>query len=190
MNTKINILIVEDEIIIAKHIEQILLLNDFKLIKIASNYRKAIKTLDESIIDLVLCDVNLGEEKNGIDLLEESRKKNNIPFIFITAYNDSDTIKRINDNNVSYYITKPFTEKQLISTLKLVMENLPDKDKVTKREIEIIKLLSKGFSSKKIAEELFISFNTVEAHRKNMLKKLDCKNTTELVFTAASKKWI
>lgn len=52
---------------------------------------------------------------------------------------------------------------------------------LTKREKEIIKLLSQGLTAQAIAEELFISFNTVRTHRKNILAKTNCQNTTELI---------
>ena len=54
----------------------------------------------------------------------------------------------------------------------------------SKREIEILKLVSLGFSSKKIGEQLFISSHTVDTHRRNMLKKTGKKDSTELVFYA------
>lgn len=52
---------------------------------------------------------------------------------------------------------------------------------LTSREMEIVKLLAKGSNAKEIAEKLNLSFNTVRTHRKNMLSKTDCTNTTELV---------
>lgn len=54
----------------------------------------------------------------------------------------------------------------------------------TKRELELLNLLSQKLSSKEIAEKLFISPNTVDTHRRNMLRKANCKNTTELLFWA------
>ncbi|MFC3416269.1 response regulator transcription factor [Algoriphagus hitonicola] len=54
--------------------------------------------------------------------------------------------------------------------------------KISQRESEIIKLLAQGHSTKSISEQLHISFNTVESHRKNLLHKLEAKNTAELVY--------
>ncbi len=64
-------------------------------------------------------------------------------------------------------------------------------DKIfTKREIEIIKLLGKGYSTKKIAENLFISPLTVETHRKNILEKSGCKNSVVLISRGITEGWI
>lgn len=73
---------------------------------------------------------------------------------------------------------------------KLLKENLYLKNKnklavLSKREKEILKLISKGLSSKEIAETLIVSFHTIETHRKNILKKLNFKNVAELVSFAA-----
>lgn len=54
--------------------------------------------------------------------------------------------------------------------------------KLTNREKEVAELLAKGLSTKIISEQLCISFNTVESHRKNLLQKLEAKNTAELIY--------
>jgi len=99
-------------------------------------------------------------------------KKNQPEEVFVNAINLSE---RIN------------TEHQLA---ELVKENKRLKNKLalnllTKREKEIIKLISNGLSSKKIAEELELSFYTVETHRKNILHKIELKNTAELIRFAS-----
>ena len=58
---------------------------------------------------------------------------------------------------------------------------LRSNSKLTSREIEVLKYLSKGYNTKEISEKLFISFNTVETHRKNLLRKFDVKNTASLL---------
>jgi DNA-binding NarL/FixJ family response regulator len=60
-------------------------------------------------------------------------------------------------------------------------EDQPDINVLTNREMEIIRFLKKGYSSKEIANELFLSIKTVEAHRNNILKKLKLKNTAALI---------
>lgn len=70
-----------------------------------------------------------------------------------------------------YFLAKP-ERYQLILT----------KNKISTREKEVAQLLSQGHSSKSISEQLHISFNTVESHRKNLLEKLEAKNTAELVY--------
>ncbi|MFD2201252.1 helix-turn-helix transcriptional regulator [Shivajiella indica] len=59
---------------------------------------------------------------------------------------------------------------------------LQNKNKISEREKEVALLLSQGYSTKNISDQLHISFNTVESHRKNLLQKLAAKNTAELVY--------
>lgn len=61
---------------------------------------------------------------------------------------------------------------------------------LSKREIEIVKLLSQGYSSKCIADKLHISFNTVNTHRQHMIRKTNTKNTGELIQLAGGRGWI
>ena len=60
-----------------------------------------------------------------------------------------------------------------------------DKLNFTKREIEIVRLLANGLSTQEVADKLFLSFYTIETHRKNLLNKLNLRNTAELVKYAA-----
>ena len=65
---------------------------------------------------------------------------------------------------------------------KQVQTNIPcNKDNLTEREIEVIRLFAEGLSFKEIAEKLFISTRTVETHKKNILEKLNLKSTVDLV---------
>jgi len=70
-----------------------------------------------------------------------------------------------------YFLSKP----ERFDLLKI-------KNKISEREKEVIRLLALGHSTKNISELLHISFNTVESHRKNLLQKLDAKNTAELIY--------
>ena len=68
------------------------------------------------------------------------------------------------------------------------MANIKEKDNkwenITKRELEVLELLSRGFNSKDISEELFISPNTVDYHRRQLLKKTESRNIAELIGNA------
>jgi two-component system response regulator NreC len=64
------------------------------------------------------------------------------------------------------------------------------KIEITKREKEIMELISQGLSNKEIAEKIFVSISTVDAHRYNILKKLEVKNTAEMITKAIKLKLI
>lgn len=69
-------------------------------------------------------------------------------------------------------------------------DDLSSQKAFSKREIQIINMLSQGHSTEDIAQTLFISAETVKTHRKNILKKSDCKNTIELIARCKSEGWI
>ena len=69
-------------------------------------------------------------------------------------------------------------------------KNYGDEKMCSKREIEIIRLIAKGRSSKEIAQKLHISLDTVKTHRKRILEKTNCLNAAELIATSISKGWV
>lgn len=189
----IKILIIEDEILLAKDIEQSLVSNGYIVVGIATNYKKAKQLLNSNTPDLILCDINLRSDKTGIELICELQNKYQFQLIYLTAYSDEDTIKRASETNPDNYLTKPFNEKQLLTSINL---SINSKDKIdtvdipSKRELTIIFLLSKGYNSKKISEELNISISTVDTHRKNILRKNNFSTTAELIYHATKNGWI
>lgn len=186
------ITIVEDEIIVAKGMADILSYHGYKIIDIATNYAQAKQKLLSNKPDLLLCDINLGGEKTGIDLLNELNQQLAIPFIFVSSYSDLETVKNANKLMPQNYITKPFTDKQLVTSVqRVLLENNPSMEyEPTERELEILRLISHGQSSKEVAQSLNITFNTVETHRKNLMRKFGMTSMTELVCMATSKGWI
>ena len=182
--------IVEDEIVVAKDIECVLSEKGYDVVGVATSFEMAKMKLLTVSPDLILCDINLNGTKTGIDLMREVQDKYYIPFIFITAYSDVETIKKASKLKPLNYITKPFNEKQLVSSIKLALISEPEPSTPTVRELSIINLLAKGLNSKQIAETLSISFNTVETHRKKMMSKYSVKTTAELICMATSKGWV
>jgi DNA-binding NarL/FixJ family response regulator len=186
-----SILIIEDEVLVAKSIEKILVANSYKVLGIATSVKAAKVLLASSKPDLILCDINLNDNKTGIELMSEVALTTNAPFIFISSYADQETLQKANLTSPFSYITKPFNEKQLLTTIACVFAKIYDElAGPTDRELSILKLVSKGFSTKQIAETLSITFNTVESHRKNLLRKYAVSSMAELICLATSKQWI
>ena len=83
--------------------------------------------------------------------------------------------------------------KEKLSLLPSAAElpvNTEDIGKITKREKEILYLIGAGFSTKQIASQLFISINTVQTHRSNLLRKLQVKNSVELIREVSKAFWL
>lgn len=187
-----NIFIIEDEVIVAKNIAALLNDEGYEIEDIAFNYAEAKQKLMLCKPNLILCDINLNSEKTGIDLMKELGTKFNIPFIFISAYSDAQTLQKADETAPFNFLTKPFSEKQLLATVKRVFSQIESRqaEHPTERELSVLKLVARGYSTKQIAQELSITFNTVESHRKNLLKKYNVSSMAELICLATTKSWI
>ncbi len=198
----LKILIIEDEFIIAKDIKTLLKKNNYGLIDIAKNYLSASNLFSENDYDLIITDINLNSEKDGIEIITEFSTIKKVPVVYLTAYSDSTIINRAEKTMPFAYILKPYNNNQLLTTINLailnfnkhassVEENYENTDKLdllTAREKEILITLSTGKTSKEAANVLNISTNTVEQHKKNIKKKLNFKTIGELInFTMSTK---
>ena len=120
----IQILIVEDELIIAEDVKNSLIKKGFDVLGIAMDYDEAISILKLNKPDLILLDVNLNSVKDGIDLANTINEYYGIPFIFTTSYSDSSTLERAKKTNPINYLVKPFKEVQLIAAIEIALHKL------------------------------------------------------------------
>lgn len=136
-----------------------------------------------------------------------------IKIVAHSVYDDADRVARIMNAGAMGFVSKKAGYEELLVAIKMVhsgkkyicketskkLKNLNDflegivdtlrgeKDFFSQREKEVLELLAKGYSTKDIAKELFITEKTVETHRKNMAKKASVKNTAELVAFASAR---
>jgi PAS domain S-box-containing protein len=118
---KANILIVEDERIVAEDIKSSLLEMGFGVVGIASSGVDAIKKSKIENPGLVLMDIMLEGDMNGIETSEQIRVLFNIPVVFLTAYTDEDIITRAKKTEPYGYIVKPFEDIELVSTIEVAL---------------------------------------------------------------------
>ena len=120
---KPKIYIVEDDPIIAVTIETALEKQGYTIIGDAEDYPTALKEIQEIKPDLILLDIQLDGEKDGIDLATELDKED-IPYLYLTSQTDPNTIARVKATKPLGYIVKPFTENGLRSNIELAWHNL------------------------------------------------------------------
>jgi DNA-binding NarL/FixJ family response regulator len=191
METYKNILIIEDELLIAQDLSYLLQDLGFNCVGIAKNYERAMFLFNTNDVHLILCDINIEGEKDGIDTALALNKIKKNPVIYLSAYSDHELITRITDTSTYGYLVKPYNERSLEVAINMSINKFYQNEfqavnedflsNFTSREIEIIKLLAAGKSSLEIADILFISPQTVSKHRSNILKKSGCKSSTELI---------
>lgn len=121
--SKVKILVVEDEIVIADNICSILETLGYEVTEPAINYTEAIEQLEEQQPDLALLDIQLAGSKDGIDLAWKIKEEFDIPFIFLTSNADPRTIERAKDLNPPAYLVKPFNKDDLYTSIELALHN-------------------------------------------------------------------
>lgn len=184
--------------------------NEIEVAGYALNKQELIDTInDDNIdIDVVLLDLNLGDT-DGVDIITELRNSGfDKKIIALTMYNLPNLVKKVLNNGGDGYILKNTSKADLKEAIievykgneyldnSLKTKKTKLKDQVTidkypddflklhnlsKREYEIIILLAESYSSKEIAEALFISEQTVSTYRKNIKSKLNFKSTADIV---------
>ncbi|MBD2683401.1 MULTISPECIES: response regulator transcription factor [Nostoc] len=115
------ILIVEDEILVAREIESHLQSMAYEVVGIAVTTNTVIQKITESMPDLVLMDINLQGSQDGIDMAAEISDRLKIPVIYITAYADDSTLERAKLTNPFGYVLKPFTQQDLRVAIELAL---------------------------------------------------------------------
>lgn len=195
--SEIQILIVEDEPMIAEDLSDICKELGYEVFETALNAGQAMLKLKTVQPDIILLDINLEDDIDGIQIAEYINEHLKCPFIFITSYADDKTIDRAKRTNPMGYIVKPFRKQDLFSTIEIALFNYNrmmfpsglDLDrineqfvaKITKREFEILCEIFKGKSNKQICKALEISENTTKYHIKNLYSKMDVNSRTELL---------
>lgn len=116
-----SIFIVEDEPLIAADISAILKSNGYTILGKSDNAESALSQLQTRSPDLLLLDIKLEGDRNGISLAHEVRKRYGIPFIFITSFYDEQTLSLARETEPKGYIVKPFEERDLLITVALAL---------------------------------------------------------------------
>ncbi|MGZ7043384.1 MAG: response regulator, partial [Methanobacterium sp.] len=120
-----NILIVEDESITALGIKHKLQRLGYSVAAVESSGEDAIKKANELKPDLILMDIILKGEMDGIEAAGEIKQGLNIPIVYLTAYSDNNILERAKLTRPSGYITKPFSDADLKSAIEIALYNHP-----------------------------------------------------------------
>jgi DNA-binding NarL/FixJ family response regulator len=183
-----------------------LLVNEkgIKLVGEALNGKEVLSLLDKEKADIVLLDVNM-PEMDGIEATKQIRQRYPlVKILMLTMYNNQEFVFGLMNAGASGYILKNTGKAELLEAIKSVNEGKtfyskevtetilqnftkkPEEQRVeaahlTEREKDVLKLIAQEYNTQEIAAKLFISTNTVETHRKNLLSKLQAKNIAGLV---------
>lgn len=204
---KIKVMITDDHKMVREGIKQLLELNDsISVVGMASNGDECISVLESKKPDLLLLDINM-PGKNGLEIIEEIKKLNfNVKIILLTVHNEVDYLLKAVEIGADGYVLKDSGSAELVNAIEIVMSGesyiqpdmIPmlnskmiaknsDKEKMknlTKRELEVLVLVSEGMFNKEIADKLSISERTVKNHISSIFKKIDVADRTQAAVFA------
>jgi DNA-binding LytR/AlgR family response regulator len=144
---EIKILVVEDEKIVAKDIQNCLIKIGYDVIGIASNGETALSLIESESPDLILMDIMLKGSMSGVDIAKVVKDKYNIPVIFLTAYADEHTLAKAKVTEPYGYIIKPFKEIDLHTSIEMALYK-HGKEKEYKKERDLLYSLVENTDSK------------------------------------------
>ena len=203
----IKIMLVDDHEMVREGVKQLIEFDgDIQVIAQASNGEDCLKQLEQKLPDIVLLDVNM-MGMNGIDVLKEIRK-NRIPVkvAMLTVHNEVEYLVNLVDIGIEGYILKDSSSAELVRAIRHIdrgetyiqpdlipalnsrlVHRDEDKEKIgslTKRELEVLKLVAKGHFNKEIAIQLDISERTVKNHISSIFRKIDVSDRTQAAVFA------
>lgn len=175
---------------------------EFRVEKIFETFDALYYALQFSLPDILILDITIHGEENGIETaIKLLSKYTDLKILFLSMHKTLEYVIPAYKSGAYGYLLKNTNSHELFRALeriklgdkyfsKEVMELVASQDKIqtnfsnsiklTKREREILILVLDSFSSREIAEKLYLSILTVESHRKNILSKTGCKNSIEL----------
>ncbi len=193
------ILLVDDHAILSDGVRSLLEREAYEVIFQADTAERALEFVKESEVELLITDFNM-PGMDGLSLIHlVKRISQNTKIIVLSMHDEVHLVKEILKAGVNGYVLKKDTRKELLQAIrevqagkvflsndinKMLIVNLqnPDEGKLlTDREREILKLVAREFTNKRIAEELFISERTVETHRKNIFRKTKTNSLVGLI---------
>ncbi|PLY08826.1 MAG: hypothetical protein C0625_01270 [Arcobacter sp.] len=116
---KINILIIEDTTLTAQKMKRTLEWAGYHVVAIASRSENAIEAMFKEHVDIIIADINIKGELNGIETTKLIQKNFNVPVIFLTSYHDDTTLAEASSVNFTGYIVKPYLDAHLLREVKL-----------------------------------------------------------------------
>ncbi len=203
----VNIMIADDHSMIREGLKQLLELDgDIKVIAEANNGKDCLEKLNNYHPDVLLLDINM-PEMNGLQVLEILKeRKSDIKVLVLTVHNEVEYLLKAVEIGISGYMLKDSNSSELKNAIFSIIEGedyiqpslIPmlnskllemDSDKVkldllTRREYEVLKLLTEGMFNKEIAMKLNISERTVKNHVSNIFKKIEVTDRTQAAVFA------
>lgn len=206
---KISIVIADDHTLIRDGIKALLQsIDEFEVVGEATDGEELVQFIDTLDPDIVVVDITM-PKKTGIEVITEVKKYNSrVKFIVLSMHDNPEYVLKSVQAGALSYLLKNTDHEEIVKAVKavssgqkyfsadiysIILNGLANPELIkgnqlsealTKRELEILREVSMGLSTKLIADKLHISVRTVETHRINLMKKMEVHNSAELIKKA------
>ena len=196
-------LIVEDHTLVADGLSMMIsMVEDFELLGVSPTGEDAVKRVATDQVDIVLMDVNLGRGLSGIDATKQIKETSpDTKVLILTMFTDPSTVTEAIKAGADGYLSKGSSRESVERAMRDVVAGsqvldplvtrgvfgkLSDRepDSLSDRELEVLQEISRGKSTREVAEALFVSEETVKTYLKQIFRKLRVRDRTEAVAEA------
>ncbi len=192
---RLKVLIADDHPIVSEGVKLALETNCKALCRCASKISEIVSELKLHHYDIFVLDLELAHEDTYALLKKMGEKFQGCKVLIYTMHDEPWIMAKVSDYNISGYVTKNMPIYRLIEAVnslkngrdyfceeyqRVTQQGSVDQ-RLTQRERDVLNLIVKGLSSAEISEQLCVSLNTINSHRKHVMQKLGAKNTAELV---------
>jgi NarL family two-component system response regulator LiaR len=215
-NNQIKVIIADDHAVVREGTRKILEQEkDIHVLAEANNGEEAVRLAEELKPDVILMDISM-PVMDGIEATKIIKEKHpGITILILTAYDDDQFIFSLLEAGAAGYLLKNIHHHELVEAIRSVYsgesvlhpsvarkvlnrfgksEEKSEKkallEPLSEREMEVLKLVTKGYSNKEIADQLYLSIRTVQGHLGNIFNKLMVSSRTEAVVRALKEGWV
>jgi len=203
---KWRIMLVDDHKILLDGIKQLLSAEpDLEVIAEATDARMGMNLLSYLQVDILVTDLSLPDVTHTSFIVDVRKKFPDLKILVLSMHDESELLRDVIKTGVNGYVLKSNSREELVKAIRNVIqgehyvspdvslklmehEQRKNNSILTDREIEIVRLISKEYSNKLIADALFISERTVESHRKNIFRKSETHTVVGLIKFAMQHK--
>ena len=187
------IMIVEDQISVSMELEEMLTENGYEVPCVACSGEEAVSLAKGHKPDLIMMDIKLAPEMDGIETAVKIRSQLDIPSVFLTGYGNEKLVERALEADPLGYIMKPINKVQILAAIKLALKKINRKKKdeniqefriipsalmgLSARQLRVADMIRDGIENPEISETLGIAIDTVNWHRRRIRKKLHIDKT-------------
>ena len=207
------IILVDDHHLFGQSLHSLLIqMPDVQHITVFKRGQEVLDFLENNEADVVLSDLQM-PEMNGIELTTRIHEHfPEVRILILTIDDEPHKIRQAIAAGASGYLLKDTDRAELEEAIRKLYQKLPyysekvlkiittnhssnnlinsELSQISSREIEVLKLIAMEYSTNEVADKLFVSVNTIESHRKNLMKKLDVKNVVGLIKFAMRHKLV